>query len=242
VTLSSGRYLALDPIYDISRLTSPSEVSAALAASMESFGFTALGINGLPPPAEGADPRILAENAPEGFRDLYIRERFYQVDHICAHARTAHEPFRYSEAPFDRKESRGHERFMQALKGLGLGKGLIVPFVGPTNIPACIWLAGRDPNLNNDAKLTVELVALFAASKARALCRPFGVRPTKLTLREREVLQWISAGKTSWEISAISGTSERGIDKIIAGAMIKLDAMTRTQAVVNAIRLGEIEL
>jgi LuxR family transcriptional regulator, quorum-sensing system regulator BjaR1 len=238
----SGRYLALDPIYDISRQTLLAEIPAALAAAMENCGFTSLGINGLPPPAEDADPRILAETTPEGFRDLYIRERFYQVDHICAHARTAHEPFRYSEAPFDRKESQGHERFMQALEGFDLGKGLVVPFGGPTNIPACIWLAGRDPNLNNDAKLAVELVALFAASKARALCRPFGVRMAKLTLREREVLQWISAGKTTWEISAISGTSERGVDKVIAGAMIKLDAMTRTQAVVNAIRLGEIEL
>jgi DNA-binding CsgD family transcriptional regulator len=131
---------------------------------------------------------------------------------------------------------------MQALEGFDMGNGLIVPFGGPTNIPACVWLAGREPNLNNDAILTIELIALFAASKARTFCSPFGVGMTKLTLREREVLQWISAGKTSWEISAISGSSERAIDKIIAGAMIKLDAMTRTQAVVNAIRLGEIEL
>ena len=44
-----------------------------------------------------------------------------------------------------------------------------------------------------------------------------------------------------WEIGAISGLSERAINKIIADAMIKLDAVTRTQAVVNAIRLGKIE-
>jgi DNA-binding CsgD family transcriptional regulator len=56
------------------------------------------------------------------------------------------------------------------------------------------------------------------------------------------VLQWISAGKTSWEIGAISGLSERAINKVLSDAMIKLDAVTRTQAVVNAIRLGEIEL
>ena len=239
---SSGRYLALDPIYDISRLTSLSEIPAVLAAAMESFGFTALGINGLPPPAVGADPRILAETAPEGFRDLYIHERFYQVDHICAHARTTHQPFRYNEAPFDRRDSRGHERFMQALEGFDMGNGLIVPFGGPTNIPACVWLGGREPNLNNDAILTIELIALFAASKARTFCSPFGVGMTKLTLREREVLQWISAGKTSWEIGEISGLSERAINKIIAEAMIKLDAVTRTQAVVTAIRIGEIEL
>jgi LuxR family transcriptional regulator, quorum-sensing system regulator BjaR1 len=56
------------------------------------------------------------------------------------------------------------------------------------------------------------------------------------------VLQWISAGKTSWEIGAISWLSERAINKIITEAMIKLDAVTRTQAVVTAIRIGEIEL
>jgi DNA-binding CsgD family transcriptional regulator len=240
----SQRYLVFDTIYDVSRLTLLSEISATLVRVMAKFGFTALGINGLPPPTGGADPRIVTENAPEGFRDLYIHERFYQVDHICAYARTAYEPFRYSDAPHNGKESQGHERFMQALETFDMGKGLIVPFGRPTNIPACIWLAGRDPDLNKDAKLAIELIALFAASKAHALSRPLdiGVRTTKLTPREREVLQWISAGKTSWEISMISGSRERAIDKIIAGAMIKLDAITRTQAVVNAIRLGEVEL
>ena len=63
-----------------------------------------------------------------------------------------------------------------------------------------------------------------------------------LTGRERDVLRWISAGKTSWEIGSISGLSERAINKIIADAMLKLNAVTRTQAVVIAIRNGEIEL
>jgi DNA-binding CsgD family transcriptional regulator len=64
----------------------------------------------------------------------------------------------------------------------------------------------------------------------------------KLTQREREVLQWIAAGKTSWEIGVMSGVSEHAINKIINAAMVKLDAVTRTQAVVNAIRDGEIEV
>jgi DNA-binding NarL/FixJ family response regulator len=36
--------------------------------------------------------------------------------------------------------------------------------------------------------------------------------------------------------------SEQAINKIISGAMVKLDAVTRTQAVVNALRDGDIEL
>jgi LuxR family quorum sensing-dependent transcriptional regulator len=63
-----------------------------------------------------------------------------------------------------------------------------------------------------------------------------------LTQREREVLLWSAQGKSSWEISVILGVSERTINWFIANASRKLDAVNRTQAVVNAIRSGEIEI
>jgi DNA-binding CsgD family transcriptional regulator len=63
----------------------------------------------------------------------------------------------------------------------------------------------------------------------------------RLTQRERDVLQWIAAGKTSWEIGVLSGVSEQAINKIISSAMLKLDAVTRTQAVVKAMRDGDLE-
>jgi LuxR family quorum sensing-dependent transcriptional regulator len=241
---SFHRNLIFDTIVDISRLTMLPQVAATLNRAVAQFGFTSLGINGLPPPGEGADPVIMTESVPNGFRDCYIQEFFYLVDHICAHARAAYEPFQYSEAPYARTQAPKHERFMQALNTFGMGKGLIVPAGRPANFPACVWLAGEDPDLDDDAKRAIQLIALFAASKAHALSHPPDVRArmSRLTPREREVLQWISAGKTSWEISAISGLSERAINKIIADGMIKLDAVTRTQAVVNAIRIGEIEL
>jgi LuxR family quorum sensing-dependent transcriptional regulator len=238
------RNLILDAVYDISRRNSLSEISVAFSNAVEKFGFTAFGVNGLPPPGDGADPRILTERTPEGFRDLYIHERFYLVDHICAHARAIQEPFKFSEAPYESSSSPGHERFMQALETFEMSKGLIVPVGRLTNVPVCVWLCGRDPELDDDASQATTFIALSAANRAHALARPLdaNVQTSKLTAREREVLQWTSAGKTSWEISMISGLSERAIDRIITGAMIKLDAVTRTQAVVNAIRMGDVEL
>ena len=242
--LRSRRNLVFDTIDDISGLTSLGQLSNTLAGTAAKFGLTALGINGLPPPQESADPRVLTESAPRGFRDLYIHERFYLVDHIAAHARTAYEPFRFREAPYERTDSRSHERFMQALDSFGMGEGLIVPVGRPEIAPACVWLAGKNPDLDSDAVRAIELISLFAASKARALSASpdVGWSTSRLTSREREVLQWISAGKTSWEIGEITGLSERAINKIIAEAMFKLDAVTRTQAAVTAIRVGEIEL
>lgn len=234
----------VDAIDKISQSNSTAEISAALGSAVEELGFAAFGINGLPPPGEGADPIVLTERAPDGFRDFYIEERFYLVDHICAHARAAHEPFRYSEASFSRENPRGHRRFMEALDNFGLGRGLIVPIGRPANVPACIWLAGKNPDLHDGAKQAVQLISLFAASKAYALSRASRASRLISPLRggEREVLQWIAAGKTSWEIGAISGRSERTVNKIIGEAMKKLNAVSRAQAVANAIQIGELEL
>jgi DNA-binding CsgD family transcriptional regulator len=63
-----------------------------------------------------------------------------------------------------------------------------------------------------------------------------------LTGREREVLTWTAAGKSSWEISVILGVTERTVNWTVQNAMRKLSATTRTQAVVNAIRAKEIEI
>ncbi len=66
-------------------------------------------------------------------------------------------------------------------------------------------------------------------------------RPVQ-TQREREALIWLAAGKTSWEISVLFDISEGAVNKLIARALEKLGAVNRTQAVVNAVRLGEIEV
>lgn len=234
----SHRNLICDTIDDIASLTSLSQVGAKFAAAMAKLGFDSLGINGLPPPKEGADPVILTESTPPGFRDVYIDERFYAVDHICAHARTANEPFRYSDAPYAPEESQRHKRFMQALETYHMGQGVIVPIGYPANMPACVWLAGKNPELHDDAIVAVQSISLFAASKAHALSagRQDGPRTRALTAREREVLQWASLGKSAWEIGEILGIAKRTVDEHVQTACRKLNAVNRTQAVVAALR------
>lgn len=240
---TSYRNLVCDTIEVMSSLSSVSQLGATFAEAMAKLGFCALGINVLPLPGEDTDPVILTERAPEGFRDLYVQERFYAVDHLVVHARTTCEPFRYRDAPYTAEHSQRHERFIQALDKYGIGRGVVIPIGRMANIPACVWLAGKNPELHDNAILTAQLTSLFATNKVQALSRrPDAAPASSLTKREREVLQWISVGKTSWEISVISGTSERAINAIIAGAMNKLNAVTRVQAVANAIRQGQIEL
>jgi LuxR family quorum sensing-dependent transcriptional regulator len=87
-------------------------------------------------------------------------------------------------------------------------------------------------------------MALYAYGKAVDLCMPkrFAAAPALLTKREREVLQWTAAGKTSWEISQILGVAESTVTAHIKAATAKYAAPNRVATVVVALRRGEISL
>lgn len=238
--MNSGlhRNLIFDTIDHISRLCSLPQIATAFRDAVTNFGFTSFGINGLPLPGGGANPIILTESTPDGFRECYIEERFYLVDHIGARARAARQPFRYSEAPYPRTEARSHQRFIQALETFGLANGLIVPLGQPANMPACVWLAGEEPNLDDDAMRATQVIALFTSSIAYALsCPPLAAdHRRELTVREREVLCWAAQGKTALEIGEILHISKRTVDEHMQNAIRKLGAVNRTHAVVVALR------
>jgi LuxR family transcriptional regulator, quorum-sensing system regulator BjaR1 len=235
---SLHRNLIFDSIDGISRSSSLSQVATTFRETVEKCGFTSFGINDLPRAGQGANPVVLTESAPSGFRECYIEERFYLVDHICARARAARQPFRFSDAPYPRTEARRHRRFIQGLDTFGMGKGLIVPLGQPANIPACVWLAGEDPNLDDDVTRAIQMIALFASSMGHVLCRPRGVgtRRRKLTVRECEVLTLAAKGKTAEEIGEILSIAKRTVDGHTQNAMQKLEAVNRTHAVVVALR------
>ena len=63
-----------------------------------------------------------------------------------------------------------------------------------------------------------------------------------LSPREREVLQWVSQGKSSREISALLGISSRTVNEHVTSAVRKLRANNRTHAVAIALRDRLIEV
>jgi DNA-binding CsgD family transcriptional regulator len=66
------------------------------------------------------------------------------------------------------------------------------------------------------------------------------VEPVALRDREKEALTWVARGKTSNEIAGIVGLSKRTVDFHVDNARAKLDAATRSQAVIEAIARGLI--
>jgi DNA-binding CsgD family transcriptional regulator len=66
--------------------------------------------------------------------------------------------------------------------------------------------------------------------------------PTLLSRREKEVVRWLADGKSTWEISAILGISERTVKFHVGVILHKLNAVNRTHAVATAISSGVISL
>lgn len=81
-------------------------------------------------------------------------------------------------------------------------------------------------------------LALLRALSAQADHAPaMPPQPPRLTPRQREVLHWLSLGKTNWEISRILGTSEDNVKYHVGRLLARLDAGNRVDAVVKAMQL-----
>jgi LuxR family transcriptional regulator, quorum-sensing system regulator BjaR1 len=121
----------------------------------------------------------------------------------------------------------------------GLTDGLLVPIYGANGDQSCITMAGKDIDRRNRAKQSLHLMSMFTHHKAISLSefgkRKRGSESIRLTLRERECLQWAARGKTDWETSGILQISNNTVSVHIAKAVKKLAATNRTEAVAKAI-------
>jgi DNA-binding CsgD family transcriptional regulator len=63
----------------------------------------------------------------------------------------------------------------------------------------------------------------------------------KLTLREKEIVFWILRGKPDWQIAEILAISRKTVNFHVERFKRKLNAATRTQAIVIATRLGLLD-
>lgn len=77
-----------------------------------------------------------------------------------------------------------------------------------------------------------------ALSRGPSLSTENVQRAHTLTKREEQVLNWLIAGKTNWEIAAIVGSSENTVKNQVSSVLAKLGVSTRTQAATRALSLG----
>lgn len=237
--------MAFDLVDDFDRLTSVNEVMDRLSGVLNEFGYTSFLITGVPEPPMRLEPYILLNGWSAEWASHYTASGYYKDDPVAAYCRRCISPFDWSEAPYCGEQNpRAAEIMQTAAEEFGLKKGFLVPILRSSGFHACVTMAGESPDYESDAKRAIHMLSLFAHARVTLLLD--GARDTdvyeSLTEREKEVLTWIAAGKSSWDIAHILNITERTVNWTIGRAMRKLDAVNRTQAVVNAIRTGAIQV
>jgi len=234
---------AFDFVDEIERLTDRSVLMERFGAHLGRYGFHAWLVTGLPNPGARIDPLMLLNGWPKGWSELYTRGNFVQDDPVVAYCFRSTAPFEWVDAPYDPVTNPGARDVMRRATDFRMERGFCVPIYTADGFQSVVTMAGETVELAAPVKRALHMVALYAQDKAVALSgrRP---QPTRrvLTGREREVLQWTAAGKTSWEISQILSISEDTVTGHIKAACAKFSAPNRLAAVVRALRRGEISL
>lgn len=192
---------------------------------------------------ENSAPAV-AHNFPASWIDYYFEHDYQTRDPVVLLAPEIERPFLWDSLDDAYRLDRAQQTLMLEADDAGLKDGVGVPLHGPRGNVCLVTFAAGDGHPRPGAELPrLELFATQFHAAYSAVGRAETNRRTiVLSKRERECLQWVAAGKSSWDIGVILSVSERTVNFHVTNALGKLDANTRTLAVVKAIRYGLISL
>lgn len=171
----------------------------------------------------------------------YRRCGFNRIDPVLKLGLNGIRPVDWSLA---RKRCPSSEPLFAALAERGFPvEGIAYPLVGRfrrsamlsvnIDVPAAQWPAYRRMHTRDFQHLASLFHAGLMEAEIDEMQHNFEL--VALTYRETEVLAWSAAGKSYWEISRILGISERTVRHFMSRARQKLNVVSNTQAVAQAV-------
>lgn len=238
---------AFDFIDELTAAAAEGEVYGLLWRRLTAFGFTNFAIADTPPPNLKLDTHIILNGWSKPWYAHYMSQNFYTIDPVAKRLRESVHPFFWHEAELTADGSADARRVMDEASEFGLKYGFSVPIHGANGSRSCVTMGGERICVPPHGREAIHLMAIYAHSHASALRSEWQKRrlpPARpsLTKREREVLRWVAAGKSDWEIGEILGISEDTAFAHVRNSTRKLRAMTRTHAVALALLAGEIAI
>ena len=235
VRLSEGMRYALDLAGKDEQFTALFNLSGVLASDL---GLSAMLISFVP--FNGMDLRkhVITSKMPSGWIEHHAERAHERRDPGPHRVRTSLRPFEFREGRMEGDPTR-YQVYLDAHE-FGLGSGFNVPvrFRGAA-AGVVSFLGTRNQPLDAGDRLLLESLALLLHGRLQSQSARDGVL---LTPREREVLQWASAGKTSQDIADLLKLSEKTVRQYFERAARKLGTATRTHSVVVALQQGLITL
>ncbi|MGA2735383.1 MAG: autoinducer binding domain-containing protein [Syntrophobacteraceae bacterium] len=206
------------------------------------FDFAFTGLTKLDDDGRICSHNIINISYPDEWLKIYEEREFQNVDVIVKENFTTFRPQYWAETY---KRNTPPKHFISMAEDFGLKEGytygLMTP--GQKRRGSLFSFSG---NFDKYDKRLVAILELLIPHLHQALCYIHSPELPQngrglLSGREKEVLNWLKQGKSSWEISVILNISERTANFHIYNIMQKLEAVNRPHAVAVAASLGLIE-
>jgi LuxR family transcriptional regulator, quorum-sensing system regulator BjaR1 len=231
-------------IHDLDRARNMEDLSAQVLRHLSEIGAEHVIAGTIP----GAGSRrqqlshVFFAAWPKEWLNRYVSRGYARKDSIILRAKSNAAPFFWNELAPIIDADPAARLVMEEAREFNLVRGFTAAIPTLDGQTAGFNVGGRHFEIDPDRRGQLTLIASYAIGRAIALQQESSNQIKKVTLspREREALQWAAEGKADWEIGEVMNISEHGADKHMRSVRVKLGAISRTQAVAEAIRRGLI--
>lgn len=210
-------------------------------AKTEGFNFFVFGL--VIPRVDNQSLKFILTNYPRDWLRIYDHFGYIRLDPVAAKLLTSISPFAWDELPINGSKVR---TFWNRAARFGLRHGYTVPVHGPRGQHAVLGLSGSDSPLPLECRQ--ERFARTWTFGVQLLEEVFGAylqqdtaSDKPLMPKQRGALSLIARGFSIREISELLGLHSRTVEYHLRGAMKRLGATTREQAIVRALLTGDID-
>jgi DNA-binding CsgD family transcriptional regulator len=228
---------AFEFVEGIQHLSTTGEIMDAMGALLEKYGFEFHCVSFLATAKETLEDVLVSNRLPEEWLKVYNEKGYVHDDPGFRYAKTVVRPFRwFKEAPYDPEREPRAAEVVQLAGDFGALDGFVIPVASTAGRMGQIWFGGRTLDLPAHQLPALHLMTIYAFDRILEL---HGSRPqhqARLTPREREILKLVANGKSNWEVGEALHISSRTVKEHIKHLCRKLGAITRTQAVMIAVR------
>ena len=231
----------LDAVAALAHCNSGPELERASADFIRGRGFGAIYLVS-PIGRDTREGRILTNY---GFDDTWARAYrrwLHRADPLPEIILTRPQVFRWSQASQFRDLSYEEQRYLAMLKQRGMGDGLIIPLFGPTARCAMAGL-GLHPDLDSLSEHGILQLRIFLQMAYLRYCELISAefeQDAILSSREKDVLLWMSRGKSNAAIATILDISTDTVDTYVRRIFKKFEVKDRVAAVLAAVRHGYV--
>lgn len=245
--IAPGQAFALDSAHfltEVLRLEScqsMAQVHELLSFLSRKLGFDAFlyGARFFPDGHTPVETVVSSYDAP--WREKYDRDGYSLIDPTVAHSMSSVTPLIWTDQMY---QGQSALQFREEAHCFNLVAGATFPVQnregGVGMLSFSLSSAGPDAQGHiREMLVWGPLIASMAHEAMRRIMKQGQKNVSlKLTRRETDVLKWIAAGKSTWEISKVLHITEHGVIHHVRNLLLKFDVTSRHQAVLKAIACG----